>query len=772
MAELHVIGTISGATNYPKQDLCCKWTVITGDGWNLLEGNSSGQTHVDLPINQTTTIWDHPIAGWPKLVVNVYYQDMFGRHELYGYGFTHLPTTPGHHQIEIPTWRPCGSTSEQIWTMFLGATPQLKDLNMIYDPTDRFRLMTKSMEELERNNIVQKHDVFQLYSYSMNNATDNYLRSICDYRINYMGCDPSIVPGMLTADLVFLVLHCISVVLFAGLVVRNFRRKTKYKMKTTDKVCILSVISQIFRIATLANIRFFDQQLSSKMVQYVQTNIVLDYIYFTTGSMCAHLFLVGVVAAGAGVNLYADIKIGTKTVAPDKILNLVRLLVLLLGLSFTVGWATAGTWNGQYWYTLFRRCIYTLPICIVVFLSLPSILFFGNKVLETLQCVKSQPSASVSAATEASALDSTGISSASKDVQAIISIAEKKPENPVRQKRDSKISTFRLGINLCIACAYLLTVLNCTCLLVGYEISFIFPSIITIFKGKAGASDKLCVLALISQSFRIALLANARTASYADGSSMTDYQITKYVQTNIVLEFMFYTAGALCSNIFLVGVVSAGAGVNLFADLTIGEKVISPDKILKLLRLVVLSLSLAFCVCWCTLGTDNLENYVKFRRATYLMSIAACSCISLPVIIFFGNKVISSLMVHKNINGNTSKTSNSKKDEGSKDLIAEQSSTNAVSEAKSSLGQSGTPLKTRNKKRSAQDKIANFKWAITMTVWLLYGLQILNCICLLLGFEIQTINNSELASSILKCIGDTAVWVTMSYITIYLYRVG
>ena len=62
-----------------------------------------------------------------------------------GYGFAHIPATPGSHKIEIVTWRPCGNLSDQLWANYLGATPQLKDQSLVYEPVDRFRLLTQSM---------------------------------------------------------------------------------------------------------------------------------------------------------------------------------------------------------------------------------------------------------------------------------------------------------------------------------------------------------------------------------------------------------------------------------------------------------------------------------------------------------------------------------------------------------------------------------------------------------------------------------------------------
>ncbi|KAI8898191.1 B9 domain-containing protein 2 [Globomyces pollinis-pini] len=154
MAEIHILGSLVGASDFPKSQLCCKWSIVSGESWVLLEGETSGRTHVDIPLDPTLSVWSHPldihfatksIAGWPKLVVHVFHQDMFGRNELFGYGFIHVPATPGKHTMEIVTWRPTGTMKEQLWATFLGATNQLKDTNLIYDPMDRFRLVTESM---------------------------------------------------------------------------------------------------------------------------------------------------------------------------------------------------------------------------------------------------------------------------------------------------------------------------------------------------------------------------------------------------------------------------------------------------------------------------------------------------------------------------------------------------------------------------------------------------------------------------------------------------
>ncbi|KAJ3308035.1 hypothetical protein HDV04_001941 [Boothiomyces sp. JEL0838] len=151
-------------------------------------------------------------------------------------------------------------------------------------------------------------------------------------------------------------------------------------------------------------------------------------------------------------------------------------------------------------------------------------------------------------------------------------------------------------------------------------------------KWKLQMADKVCLLTITSNIFRIGVLANARSIAFVDKASLTDTYIARYVQVN-------------------VGVVSSGAGINLFPDLKLGEKVISPDKIFKLIRLVVLSITLTLCVGWCTLGVwSGLPYYIMFRRGTFIISICSCAFISIPALYFFGNNVISQLMTNDGAN--------------------------------------------------------------------------------------------------------------------------
>ena len=89
MAEVHLIGQLIGASDFPEHSLFCRWSIQTGGAWKHLQGSKEGQTQVDSPAaGGQTTYWSHPIdahystrglQGWPRLLVQVYNQDSFGR---------------------------------------------------------------------------------------------------------------------------------------------------------------------------------------------------------------------------------------------------------------------------------------------------------------------------------------------------------------------------------------------------------------------------------------------------------------------------------------------------------------------------------------------------------------------------------------------------------------------------------------------------------------------------------------------------------------------
>lgn len=86
----------------------------------------------------------------------VWSQDNFGRNFLAGYGFCHIPTTPGTFEIEIHCWRPKPqSWMELVSGFFLGAYPQLKNSDVAWRQDDRYILHACILHILLPANIIR-----------------------------------------------------------------------------------------------------------------------------------------------------------------------------------------------------------------------------------------------------------------------------------------------------------------------------------------------------------------------------------------------------------------------------------------------------------------------------------------------------------------------------------------------------------------------------------------------------------------------------------------
>lgn len=166
--EFNVIGEVESGTDFGS-GVCCKWEIEYGSCWEHVSGRLEGQTHIDYPSDGLSVVWSHPLDvhfvakgmhGWPRLIVQVWRLDSDGHLEVVGYGFSHLPSIPGKHdlslhlhlvstgvgphKINIATWRPVGTLKEEISAQFLGGTPRLRDIGFLFEKawSDRCRLLT------------------------------------------------------------------------------------------------------------------------------------------------------------------------------------------------------------------------------------------------------------------------------------------------------------------------------------------------------------------------------------------------------------------------------------------------------------------------------------------------------------------------------------------------------------------------------------------------------------------------------------------------------
>ncbi|XP_026482285.1 B9 domain-containing protein 2 [Ctenocephalides felis] len=171
MAELFIIGQIVGASGFNQSTLSCKWHLEAGNAWKVVGGYSEGITKTDQSYGEEEVKWNHPIdvrfatrglQGWPKFCIEVYSVDIFNRSRVVGYGFMHVPLTPGHHKEVCQTWSLRQSTWESIRQFFLGSPPEEVKPNNFHSGVDRYKLNTQSagVVSFELNTIFKNFDAY------------------------------------------------------------------------------------------------------------------------------------------------------------------------------------------------------------------------------------------------------------------------------------------------------------------------------------------------------------------------------------------------------------------------------------------------------------------------------------------------------------------------------------------------------------------------------------------------------------------------------------
>lgn len=95
--------------------------------------------------------------------------DWHGRRILAGYGFVHIPLTPGQHSLEVKLWRPLGTADQEMSAFLIGDTPALVNHEPLYNTAwrDRCRLVTTSAGTVTAN-------IFTVTRYYENHDIDEY----------------------------------------------------------------------------------------------------------------------------------------------------------------------------------------------------------------------------------------------------------------------------------------------------------------------------------------------------------------------------------------------------------------------------------------------------------------------------------------------------------------------------------------------------------------------------------------------------------------------
>lgn len=138
--EVHFIGEVTEGLGFKDTYVSCKWYLEWGKAWSFLAGDEASQTQY-AATDDCVHVWNHPIdvhfatasmQGWPRIILQAWELDEYGRSILSGYGFSHLPTNPGYHELEVHCWRPSGSLREELQSFFLGTSSCLVDEEAIF----------------------------------------------------------------------------------------------------------------------------------------------------------------------------------------------------------------------------------------------------------------------------------------------------------------------------------------------------------------------------------------------------------------------------------------------------------------------------------------------------------------------------------------------------------------------------------------------------------------------------------------------------------------
>lgn len=161
MAELYCFGCIVGAdSDFNETGLFAKWKISYGNNWELIEGLSSAETQIDFPSIGDRANWCHPvdfhfvcngIQSWPRIEFQVFKEDSHGRVSFVSYGFVHIPSQPGFHEVKCYTWKPIGNLYSQLYSMFTGSSLVLSNPEVIFTSANRYRIRTETSGTITLN---------------------------------------------------------------------------------------------------------------------------------------------------------------------------------------------------------------------------------------------------------------------------------------------------------------------------------------------------------------------------------------------------------------------------------------------------------------------------------------------------------------------------------------------------------------------------------------------------------------------------------------------
>lgn len=153
MAEVHIIGQIVSGGNFSEKSISCRWNLSFGSEWRAIEGVTNGLTQLDTPQIGEECYLCHPIDvhlvtssldGWPRFQLEVWQCDFYGRYSPAGYGCLMVPSSPGRHVISCDTWKPVGSFTDKLYSLFTGGGLRLSSLDLTSTSNERCRIVSQT----------------------------------------------------------------------------------------------------------------------------------------------------------------------------------------------------------------------------------------------------------------------------------------------------------------------------------------------------------------------------------------------------------------------------------------------------------------------------------------------------------------------------------------------------------------------------------------------------------------------------------------------------
>ena len=158
MADLPLTVTIQGqikdCITTIANNIYCRYVFTYGRDWSIGHGSIEGVTQTSKRGKDNNCVFNFPLNvsfrsskpfGWPQLVVALYGRNTFGNDMIVGYGAIHVPAQVGHHELEVPLFKPdSASLMQSLIGFFSGITPEYIDMKFISGGSDREVTKTKS----------------------------------------------------------------------------------------------------------------------------------------------------------------------------------------------------------------------------------------------------------------------------------------------------------------------------------------------------------------------------------------------------------------------------------------------------------------------------------------------------------------------------------------------------------------------------------------------------------------------------------------------------